>query len=117
MKLQELKEILKASILVGQDQMDKVITGGGAADLMDDVLAAAAKDCALLTGVTTAKVMETASIAQVAAVVIVRKKQPPEEVITLARNFNIPLLLTNYSLFVACGRLYINGIRGLDGSW
>jgi len=26
-------------------------------------------------------------------------------------------LLTEYSLFVASGRLYINGLRGLDGSW
>jgi len=117
MKIQELKEILKAKVIVGEDQMDNVIYSGGAADLMEDVLAAAAKDCALLTGVTTAQVMETARIAQVAAVVIVRKKKPPEEVVNLARSFKIPLLSTDYSLFVACGRLYMNGIRGLDGSW
>jgi predicted transcriptional regulator len=117
MKLEELKEVLKATVLAGHGQMDRVITAGGAADLMEDVLAAAAKDCALLTGVTTAQVIQTARIAQVAAVVIVRKKRPPEEVVELARGFDIPLLLTNYSLFVACGRLYMNGIRGLDGSW
>lgn len=117
MKISELKKILKASVLVGQDQMDKVITSGGAADLMDDVLAAVARDCVLLTGVTTPQVIETAKIAQVAAVVIVRKKKPPDEVVALAHAHNIPLLLTNYSLFVACGRLYMNGIRGLDGSW
>lgn len=117
MKIQELQQILKASVLVGEDQLDNVIIGGGAADLMDDVLAAAAKDCALLTGVTSIQVMETARIAQVGAVVIVRKKKPSEEVVRLARSFKIPLLLTDYSLFVACGRLYMNGIRGLDGSW
>ena len=117
MKIQELKDILKAKVIVGEDQMDNVIAGGGAADLMDDVLAATAKDCALLTGVTTIQVMETARLAQVGAVVIVRKKKPPNEVINLARTFNIPLLITDYSLFVACGRLYMNGIRGLDGSW
>ena len=111
MKIGELQEILKAKVLVGEDQQDRVIMGGGAADLMDDVLAAAAKDCVLLTGVTTTR------IAQVAAVVIVRKKKPPQEVIDLARNYNIPFMLTDYSLFVACGRLYMNGIRGLDGSW
>lgn len=117
MKIEELKKILKASVLVGQDQMDRVVTSGGAADLMEDVLAAVARDCVLLTGVTTPQVIQTAQIAQVAAVVIVRKKKPPQEVVTLARGYNIPLLLTNYSLFVACGRLYMNGIRGLDGSW
>jgi predicted transcriptional regulator len=117
MKISELKEILKAEVLVGEDHLEQVVTGGGAADLMDDVLAAAAKGCALLTGVTTPHVIQTARIAQVGAVVIVRGKKPPEDVIQMARNYGIPLLLTDYSLFVACGRLYMNGIRGLDGSW
>jgi hypothetical protein len=35
----------------------------------------------------------------------------------MATSFEIPLMVTEYSLFVACGRLYMNGIRGLDGSW
>ncbi len=117
MKISELKDILKAEVLVGEDQLEQVVSGGGAADLMDDVLAAAAKGCALLTGVTTTHVIQTARIAQVGAVVIVRGKKPPEEMIQMARTYSIPLLLTDYSLFVACGRLYMNGIRGLDGSW
>jgi predicted transcriptional regulator len=117
MKISELIKILKAHVLVGEDQLDKIIVGGGAADLMDDVLAAAAKGCALLTGMTTEHVMQTAKIVQVGAVVIVRGKKPAAPVIELARSYNIPLLLTDYSLFVACGRLYMNGIRGLDGSW
>ena len=117
MKIAEVQEILKADIIVGDDQLEDIIISAGAADLMEDVLAAAAKGCALLTGVTTEYVMQTAKIAQVAAVVLVRGKTPPEEMVTLARQYKIPLLLTDYSLFVACGRLYMNGIRGLDGSW
>ncbi len=117
MKLTEIKETLKAEVLVGENQLDSIISGGGAADLMEDVLAAAAKGCALLTGVTTEHVMQTAKISQVAAVVLVRGKKPPQKMVELARRYDIPLLLTKYSLFVACGRLYMNGIRGLDGSW
>jgi serine kinase of HPr protein (carbohydrate metabolism regulator) len=117
MKIAEIKEVLKAEVLVGTDQLDNVITGGGAADLMEDVLSAAAKGCALLTGVTTEYVVQTAKIAQVGAIILVRGKKPPEKMVELARHYNIPLLLTKDSLFVACGRLYMNGIRGLDGSW
>lgn len=117
MKIAEIKETLKAEVLVGEDQLDAVIIGGGAADLMDDVLAAAAKGCVLLTGVATDSVMTTAKIAKVGAVVLVRGKKPPEKMVELAKQYNIPLLLTKHSLFVACGRLYMNGIRGLDGSW
>ena len=117
MKIAEIRDTLKAEIIVGEDRLDDVIISGGAADLMEDVLAAAAKGCALLTGVTTEYVMQTAKIAQVGAVVLVRGKRPPQIMIDLARQYDIPLLLTDYSLFVACGRLYMNGIRGLDGSW
>ena len=117
MKIAEVKDILKADVIVGEDQLEEVIIGGGAADLMEDVLAAAAKGCALLTGVTTEYVLQTAKIAQVSVVVIVRGKTPPEKMVELARHYQIPLLQTRYSLFVACGRLYMNGIRGLDGSW
>jgi hypothetical protein len=49
--------------------------------------------------------------------VFVRGKKPPETLIDIAKSYNLPVLLTDYSLFVACGRLYMNGLRGLDGSW
>ena len=117
MKISEIQEILKADMLWGIDQMDVAVVAGGAADLMDDVLAAAAKGCALLTGVTTEHVVRTAKIVGVAAIVIVRGKAPPKKFVSMAQSFDIPLMVTDYSLFVACGRLYLNGIRGLDGSW
>jgi predicted transcriptional regulator len=117
MRIKEITDILKAEVLVGDDQLDHVVTGGGAAELMEDILSAAAKGCVLLTGVVTANVMQTAKVMHVGAVVIVRGKKPPEKVIALAQAYNIPLLLTEFSLFVACGRLYMNGMRGLDGSW
>jgi hypothetical protein len=62
MKIAEVKSILDATVLHGEDQLQSVVTAGGAADLMEDVLAAAAKGCVLLTGVTTDHVMRTAKI-------------------------------------------------------
>ncbi|MGD8700944.1 MAG: DRTGG domain-containing protein [Desulfosarcina sp.] len=117
MKISEIKDTLNARVLCGEDQMDAVVLAGGAADLMDDVLAAAAKGCVLLTGMTTDHVIRTAKIVGVEAVVIVRGKTPPDAFVEMAKSFEIPLMVTDYSLFVACGRLYMNGIRGLDGSW
>lgn len=117
MKISEIKHILDATVLYGEDLMDKVIVAAGAADLMEDVLAAAAKGCVLLTGVTTNHVIQTAKIVGVGALVIVRGKHPSEEFADMARTYDIPLLLSKHSLFVACGKLYMNGIRGLDGSW
>jgi len=117
MKIFEIRDILKAEVLAGDSNLDRVVVGGGGADLMEDVLAAVAKGSALLTGLTTEQVIRTARIAEVAAVVFVRGKRPDARVIEMAKSFDLPVLLTRYSLFVACGRLYMNGLRGLDGSW
>jgi len=117
MRIAEVKDILRAEVLVGKDLLDRTVSGAGGADLMDDVLAAAAKDALLLTGLTTEHVIRTAKIAGVGAVVFVRGKRPGDQILDLARPMEMPVLLTAYSLFVACGRLYMNGLRGLDGSW
>jgi predicted transcriptional regulator len=117
MRLSEIREILDAAVLAGVEHLDKTVVGGGGADLMDDVLAAAAEGALLLTGLTTEQVLRTAKIAGVKAIVFVRGKKPEEPVQKLAESYGIPLLLTRYSLFVACGRLYMQGLRGLDGSW
>jgi len=117
MKIAEIKDALKATVLAGEGQMEDKIAGGASADLMDDVLAAATEGCALLTGVVTEQVIRTAKIARVGVIVFVRGKQPEKRVIDLATSYNIPVLLTHYSLFVASGKLYMEGLRGLDGSW
>ena len=117
MKLSEIKEILKAKVLTGEERLDQTVVAAGGADLMDDVLSAVAEGGALLTGLTTEKVLRTAKIAGVTLIVFVRGKEPADNVLQLARSYELPVMSTKYSLFVACGRLYMNGLRGLDGSW
>jgi predicted transcriptional regulator len=117
MKLSEIKEILKAEVLAGHDRMEMSVFAGGGADLMSDVLSAVAKEAVLLSGLTTEDVIRTAKISGVGVVVFVRGKKPDERMIELAKSYDLPLMTTRYSLFVSCGRLYMNGLRGLDGSW
>lgn len=117
MKIYEVKEILDATVLSGHDQMDQTVVGAGGADIMEAFLAAATKDAVILTGLTNDEVIRTAKVAGVAAVVFVRGKKPGESAIELARSYNLPAMVTRHSLFVASGKLYMNGLRGLDGSW
>jgi predicted transcriptional regulator len=117
MKISEIQQILKAEVVSGHEHLDQNVVGGGGADLMEDVLSAVAKNAVLLTGLTTEQVVRTAQVAGVAAIVFVRGKKPDVKVLEMARYYGLPVLLTRYSLFVACGRLYMDGLRGLDGSW
>ncbi len=117
MKLSEIKEILNAELILGEDRLNGTIFAGGAADMLEDILAAVAKGGLLLTGLTTEQLIRTARIADVGVIIFVRGKHPDKEALALAKSFGIPLLRTEYSMFVASGRLYMNGLRGLDGSW
>ena len=117
MKLSEVKEILKARVLTGDDAMDRNIVAGGAADIMEAFLSAVAKDGLILTGLMSEEVVRTATISQVGAVVFVRGQEPTARIIDQAQGFKLPLLVTDYSMFVSIGKLYMNGLRGLDGSW
>ncbi|MDX9785320.1 MAG: DRTGG domain-containing protein [Desulfobacterales bacterium] len=117
MKLSEVSDILNADVLVGNEHMDRVVVGAGSADLMEDVLAAVAKDALLMTGVISEEVIRASKVIGVSAVVFVRGKRPTPSMLTLAKTYDLPVLLTRESLFVASGRLYMNGMRGLDGAW
>ena len=117
MKISEIRDTLDATVLAGDDQLEKSVVAAGGADLMSDILAATAKDSVLLTGLMSEQVFQTCKIAEVGAIVFVRGKKPDENTMRIARSFGIPILLTKCSLFVASGRLYMNGLRGLNGSW
>jgi predicted transcriptional regulator len=117
MKLSEVRDILKAKVLVGEDRLDRTLVAAGSADLMQDVLAAVARDGLLLTGVISEEVIRTSKVTGVGAVVFVRGKKPTAQMLALAEANDLPVLVTRYSLFVSSGRLYMNGMRGLDGAW
>ncbi len=116
MKLSDIVDVLNASVLTGEDQLDKEIFTGGASDLMSDILAGVSEGCILLTGLITIQVIRTAVVADVGAVVFVRGKEAPEAVIEYARSQGVTLLSCPYSMFVSCGKLYSSGITGLDGT-
>jgi predicted transcriptional regulator len=110
--LREVKEILDAEVLVGEDQLDTVVKAGASADLMSDVLAYAKSGSLLLTGLTNPQVVRTSDVLDIAAIVIVRGKRPQADTIRLAQELHIPILLTHYILYEAVGRLYAEGIGG-----
>jgi len=76
MKLSEIRDVLKAEVLAGEDQLDKTIVGAGGADLMDDVLSAVAEHGVLLTGLMSDEVIRTSKIAGVGQLSLCGGKGP-----------------------------------------
>jgi predicted transcriptional regulator len=112
LKLRDVKEILDAHVVVGEEKLDMDVHTAFGADLMSDVMAFAKAGSLLLTGLTNPQVIKTAASRNIAAIIVVRGKEPTTEAIAMAKDLQIPILTTNYILFETAGILYSKGIVG-----
>lgn len=112
MTLAQVRDVLEAELLVGENSLDMEFKMACGADLMSDVLAFTKVDSLLLTGLTNSQVIRTAEIAEVRAICFVRGKRPQPDTLALAKDKNVPLLCTSLPMFESCGRLYDCGLAG-----
>ena len=112
MTLREMKEIIRADVLTGEDLLDIEPTSVCGSDLLSDVLAFTKERALLLTGLTNSQVIRTAEMSDLIGIVFVRGKKPDNAMIELATIKKIPLLATRLPMFESCGRLYQRGARG-----
>ncbi len=111
MNLSQIRDILNAKVLAGEETLGRTVVGAYCADLMSDVLAFSLTNSLLITGLTNAQVIRTAEVAEIEAIVFIQSKRPDIRTITLAEEKAIPLLVTDFSMFDTCGRLYVQGLR------
>ena len=112
MNLEDVRRILEAEVIVGDELLSKDVIMACGCDLMSDVLSFVKSDSLLLTGLTNPQVVRTAEMADLAAVCFVRGKKPGQETIEMAKSKDIPLLTTHLLLFESCGRLHREGLSG-----
>ena len=110
MQLSEIKTILDAKVLSGEEHLDREVQAACGSDLMSDVLAYVKNQSVLLTGLLNPQVIRTAEMMDMCCVIIVRGKTPDDNLIKLAGDKEIVLMTTNYAMYPACGRLYSRGL-------
>jgi predicted transcriptional regulator len=81
---------------------------------MSDVLAYTEEETVLLTGLCNNQVIRTAEMLDLKSVVFVRGKKPSDDVIELAKEDDMLLMRTEYSLYQASGILYSHGLEGTE---
>ena len=112
MTVNDVKDLLDASVITGQTMLSREVRTACGSDLMSDVLAYIKDNAVLLTGLNNPQVVSTADIMGIVCIVFVRGKTPDESIISLASEVNLPVLATNLRMFEACGRLYEAGLGG-----
>jgi predicted transcriptional regulator len=118
MKLREIKEILSAEVVCGEELLDKEVSSAFGSDMMSDVLAYAKENSVLLTGLVNPQTIRTALMLDMYGVVFVRAKKLTDEVVDLAKESGLVVLSTDFRMFETCGKLYAHGLKGsgeIDG--
>lgn len=110
MEIQRLRDILEAEVLCGEDRLDDEVETIFSSDMMSDVLACPDELHCLITGLINQQVIRTADMMDIGLVVFVRGKRPPAEVVEMARQRDMVVLVTRCRMFTACGRLYQAGL-------
>ena len=112
MKISTMKDLLDAKVITCEENLSRHVYSACGCDLMSDVLAYVKDQAVLLTGLVNPQVIRTAEMMDMICIVFVRSKMPTEEMIQLAEENGIVILLTDKRLYEACGVLYNNGLVG-----
>lgn len=112
MKVKEIKEILDADIICGEEFMERDVFTACGSDMMSDVLAYVKEQAVLLSGLVNPQVVRTAEMMDMQCIVFVRGKQPDQSIIDLAKDRDIVLMTTKQPMFASCGMLYEKRLRG-----
>jgi len=110
--LEDISNVVNAKVLCGGDKLDKIeVPRAYACDLMSDVLALCSPGALLITGLTNVQIVRTAQMLDIPGVLFVRGKNPMQDTVSLAGDSGISLIVTNMSMFKACGLLYEKGVK------
>ncbi len=110
----DILRILDCQLICGKERLDEEVQTACGSDMMSDVLAYVKDQSILLTGLVNPQVVRTADMMDMECVVFVRGKEPNQEMIDLANQRGIALMVTQHRMFPACGMLWEHGLRGGD---
>lgn len=109
MQISRIIELLGAKLLCGNT--DTEINVAFSSDTMSDVLASPEEIDVLLTGLVNPQVIRTADMLDIPLIIFVRGKTPSADMIRMAEECGMTMIVTNQKMFVSCGTLYEAGIN------
>ncbi|MDO4608174.1 MAG: hypothetical protein Q4B40_03165 [Clostridia bacterium] len=112
MKIKDIQQLLEARVLCCEENLEHEVFSACGCDLMSDVLAFVKDQAVLLTGLVNPQVIRTAEMMDMVCIVFVRSKIPSQEMIDLARESGIVIMVSDKRLYEACGLLYTGGLVG-----
>ena len=94
MTVKDVKDVLKARVLTGEDLLDQEVRSACGSDMMSDVLAFSKDHSVLLTGLCNPQVIRTAEMLDIVCLIFVRGKKPYDSIIDMAKARDLVVLAT-----------------------
>lgn len=110
MKLKKVIKALNGELLTKDVNIDIDVKCAFGSDLISDILHCTKEPTLLLTGLTNPQVIRLADMIDLFGIVFVRGKRPTDEIIKMATERELPLILTKFTLYKTSGILYNSGL-------
>lgn len=111
MKLEELVNSLSLEVKTPGADLNRVVTGGYASDLLSDVIGNAKEGFVWITFQVHLNIVAVASLKGLAGIILVNNRTPDEETLKKASEEHVAVMTSQLPAFEVVGRLYSLGLR------
>ena len=106
MMLKEVVDRLHLTVRCAGNQLDQVVTGGYAGDLLSDVIANSKAGNVWITMQIHPNIVAVAVLKELAGIIIVHGRQPAEDTLKRGGEEKVPIFVSDLPAFETIGRLY-----------
>ncbi|MFP4376330.1 MAG: DRTGG domain-containing protein [Spirochaetales bacterium] len=113
MTAQTIAELVNGVFLCGEENSAREVRYAFAADLMSDVLTLTHDDVLFITGLVAPQTIRTAVVSDISTILFVRNKNVPTSIISIAKENDITLVSSPFSMYRASGTLFTAGLEAI----
>lgn len=114
MKLKEIVEAIQGEVIWGTQYLEREVDNAFACDLISDILMCIKEQTLLLTGLTNPQIIRLSDMIDLFGIVFVRGKKPSNSLIEMAKERELPIITTNFTMYQTSGILFTKGLRSSE---
>jgi serine kinase of HPr protein (carbohydrate metabolism regulator) len=111
MTIKEINKRIDGHIICNEENDSLEVEYAFSSDLMSDVLTISKENMVLITGLTNLQAIRTSEMSDISCIIFARDKKVNSDIISLAKENNMILIESPYSMFRISGELYKAGIK------
>ncbi len=111
MRIKDIIDLLEATHLTPELPDNNSFNYAFASDLMSEVLTLENNNILLITGLNNVQSLRTAYMADIHCIILARNKQASDEMLNLAKELQIHIIQSSYTMFRISGILYSNNLK------